>query len=236
MPEGRTETEAFEVWPVGKHHYRHEKDILEMPEGWVFVESGDAALTRRIKAQSEHWVVMGRYRNRVTAQGLCAPEKAVSEIRAELEAERSDPAYQKKLEAGRRYRDAKQQDYVAEFEQEVLAFLNFDARWSELAHALAHAVTAHATPVGSGTVARTKRISVEDRAEAAVIAWLRHQTSSYDRMSIPRVAGARREVRRKIAEVSREILDKYRSGAAVDLSVCPLAKALGFGADGACEK
>lgn len=38
-------------------------------------------------------------------------------------------------------------------------------------------VTHHATPVGSGTVARTKRIPVEYRAEAAVIAWMRHQTT-----------------------------------------------------------
>ena len=229
MPEDKTGAETYEVWPVGKHHYRHGSDILEMPEGWGFVESGDAALTRRIKAQCEHWVVMGKYKNRVTAQGLCAPETAVSEIRAALEAERSDPAYQKKLEAGRKYREAKQQDYVADFEQEVLAFLNFHARWADLAHALAKAVTAHATPVGSGTVARTQRIPVAERAEAAVIAWLRHQTSSYDQMYIPRVAGARRDVRRKIAERSREILDKYRSGSDVDLSACPLACALGFG-------
>jgi len=42
---------------------------------------------------------------------------------------------------------------------------------------LAQAVTTHATPVGSGTVARSRRIGVEERAEAAVIAWMRHQTT-----------------------------------------------------------
>ncbi len=50
-------------------------------------------------------------------------------------------------------------------------------------------VTDHATPVGSGTVARTKRIPVEYRAEAAVIAWMRHQTTGYDDMVIPRLVG-----------------------------------------------
>jgi hypothetical protein len=50
-------------------------------------------------------------------------------------------------------------------------------------------VTDHATPVGSGTVARTKRIPVEQRAEAAVIAWMRHQTTGYDGMVIPRIKG-----------------------------------------------
>jgi len=49
-----------------------------------------------------------------------------------------------------------------------------------LAIRLARAVADHATPVGSGTVARTKRIPVEERAEAAVIAWMRHQTTGYD--------------------------------------------------------
>ncbi|MEZ6128720.1 MAG: DUF2293 domain-containing protein [Planctomycetaceae bacterium] len=50
---------------------------------------------------------------------------------------------------------------------------------------MATAITAHATPVGSGTVARTQRIPVEQRAESAVIAWMRHQTTAYDHMKIP---------------------------------------------------
>eukprot|EP01035_Chromulina_nebulosa_P056444 gene56444-77358_t len=58
---------------------------------------------------------------------------------------------------------------------------------------------AHATPVGSGTVARTKRIPIEQRAEAATIAWMRHQTTGYDSMTIPREKGLRREVRRMLA-------------------------------------
>ena len=69
------------------------------------------------------------------------------------------------------------------------------------------AVADHATPVGSGTVARTKRIPVERRAEAAVIAWMRHQTTAYDSMPIPRVKGKRREVRRLLAQRSKELLD-----------------------------
>ena len=55
---------------------------------------------------------------------------------------------------------------------EVLAFLRFTAANEALARELAARVTAHATPVGSGTVARTERIPVERRAEAAVIAWM----------------------------------------------------------------
>jgi hypothetical protein len=58
-----------------------------------------------------------------------------------------------------------------------------------LAERFARVVTDYATPVGSGTVARTKRIPVEKRAEAAMKAWLRHQTTGYDGMVIPRVRG-----------------------------------------------
>ena len=71
-----------------------------------------------------------------------------------------------------------QAQYVDDFTGAVLAFLAFHPAHAALADRLAKAVTDHATPVGSGTVARTKRIPVEQRAEAAVIAWLRHQTTS----------------------------------------------------------
>src|SRR6185369_198978 len=96
---------------------------------------------------------------------------------------------------------------------------------ADLADRLARAVTDHATPVGSGTVARTKRIPVEQRAEAAVIAWMRHKTTGYDGMSIPRVRGKRREVRRMLARRSHELLERYRRGEPVRED-CPLKKAL----------
>jgi hypothetical protein len=79
--------------------------------------------------------------------------------------------------------------------------------------------------VGSGTVARTKRIPVGERAEAAVIAWMRHQTTGYDTMIIPRGKGKRREVRRLLAKRSQDLLARYRKGDPID-PVCPLKKAL----------
>ena len=79
--------------------------------------------------------------------------------------------------------------------------------------------------MGSGTVARTKRIPIERRAEAAVIAWMRHQTTAYDSMKIARVKGQRREVRRMLAARSRSVLEAYREGHAIADS-CPLKRAL----------
>ena len=83
-------------------------------------------------------------------------------------------------------RERKQSEYVEDFRGAVLAFLDFAPCYADLAEQLADAVTQHATPVGSGTVARTQRIPIERRAESAVIAWLRHATTAYDNMKIPR--------------------------------------------------
>ena len=62
----------------------------------------------------------------------------------------------------------------------MLTFLDFAPSHANLAEQMADAVTQLATPVGSGTVARTRRIPIERRAQSAVIAWLRHPTTAYD--------------------------------------------------------
>ena len=108
----------------------------------------------------------------------------------------------------------------------VIEYLHFHPRHQQLAKAVAVLIADHATPVGSGTVARTKRIPLEERAEAATIAWLRHQTTGYDDMVIPREKGRRREVRRLLAQRSVQLLEKYRSGRPFDLAQCPLQKAV----------
>jgi hypothetical protein len=120
----------------------------------------------------------------------------------------------------------KQGEYVEDFHQAVVHFLAFHARNAELSERLATAVTEHTTPVGSGTVARTQRIPIEQRAEAAVIAWMRHQTTAYDHLAIPRVKGKRREVRRMLAQKSKALLNVYRTGEPSDRAQCPLARAL----------
>jgi hypothetical protein len=74
-------------------------------------------------------------------------------------------------------------------------------------------------------VARTERIPLASRAEAAVIAWMRHQTTGYDHMSIARIKGERRAVRRELAGISREILEVYRAGKPAPEN-CPLKAAL----------
>ena len=60
---------------------------------------------------------------------------------------------------------------------------------------------------------------------AAVIAWMRHQTTGYDGMKIERVRGRRREVRRELAEVSRAVIDLHRSSTPHAPQACTLCSA-----------
>jgi len=198
----------------------------KVPDDWILVPPGDAALTRRIKAGGPCYVVQEKRGRRMFSRGIWAERIRVEAIQQDLESERADPAYARKQEAAAKRREKKQTAYVGEFAEAVRRFLDFPLQYHELTEQLVQRVTAHATPVGSGTVARTERIPVHKRAESAVIAWLRHQTTAYDHMHIARVKGRRREVRRMLAERSRELLDAYRQGRADDLVDCPLRKAL----------
>ncbi len=198
--------------------------VLTAPANWLLLPPGDAALTRRVKAAGEHWVVQETKGRKIFSRGIWAEAATVERIRAELEAERTTEGYAKRKAADARRRDKAQAEYVEDFLRAVVKFLAFHPRHAGIADRLARAVTEHTAPVGSGTVARTQRIPIEQRAEAAVIAWMRHQTTAYDTMAIPRVKGKRREVRRMLAERSKELLALYRSGEAVE--ECPLEKAL----------
>lgn len=200
--------------------------VLRPPAGWELLPPGDAALTRRVKAGGPHWAVEERRGRKTFSRGVWAPADRIARARQSVERERATPEYERRLESGRRRRAAEQDQYEGDFERAVLAFLAFAPRHGELAATLAKAITAHAVPVGSGTVARTQRIPLMDRAEAAVIAWLRHQTTAYDDMAVPRVKGARRSLRRELARRSRALLERYRDGVPVDPATCPLQRAL----------
>ena len=199
--------------------------ILNAPANWELLPPGDAALTRRVKTAGPAWTIQEKKGRKTFSRGVWAPAERIAAICADLEAERSTDAYAKRRAGETARRQRKQTEYVEDFRGAVQAFLDFAPSYAGLAEQLADAVTQHATLVGSGTVARTQRIPVEKRAESAVIAWLRHQTTAYENMKIPRVKGKRREVRRMLAERSRRLLEKYRAGSAADPK-CPLQQAL----------
>ena len=218
------ETVVYEL--KGLSRYSKDGCFVDMPEGWEFIPSGDPALTRRLKAAAnDYWIVKRKIGRKEFGVGLCVPKGLAEGIAEQLKTERETPEYQRKLEAGRRRREKEQEEYQEDFEQAVLQFLHFHNRYRELAAKLAKTITEFTTPVGSGTVARTQRIPIEQRARAAVIAWMRHNTTDYDHRYIPHVAGKRREVRRDLAHESLALLEAYRRSDDAP-SDCPLQRAL----------
>ncbi len=220
--------EALIVSPTSKPNVVRAADgrHLSPPEGWALLPPGDAGLTRRVKAAGPSWTVQEKVGRKLFSRGVWAPAANVEAARAALTAEHATEGYQKKLAQGRARRAAEQEEYVVDFRANVLTFLRFAPAFAEKAQKMAALVTVHATPVGSGTVARTERIPIEERAESAVIAWMRHQTTAYDRLSIERVKGARRAVRRELAEQSRALLDLHRIDRLHAAVACPLCQAL----------
>ena len=217
--------QSFRPGPKDRTVLDESGNAIDVPAGWELLPPGDAGMTRRVKAAGDFWLVAERKGRKTFSRGLWAPRETILNVKKALEAERSTEAYAKKQAASKQRREKIQKSYVDEFRAAVLEFLDFDAQYQALAEELADRVTAHATPVGSGTVARTQRIPVEKRAESAVIAWMRHQTTAYDSMVIPRVKGKRREVRRMLAKHSKVILQNYRRGS-VPVDGCPLQAAL----------
>ena len=220
------ETRTVAPGPSDRTVVSEDGQTLSVPSDWELLPPGDAGVTRRVKSRGPAWTVKEKKGRRMFSRGVWAPADRIAAVKKEFEAERGTEAYAKRRAADAKRRDKKQAEYVQDFQVAVFEFLAFDHRYESLANDLTLAVSEHATPVGSGTVARTQRISIQRRAESAVIAWMRHQTTAYDNMKIARVKGRRREVRRMLAERSRELLDCYRKGQTIDLSTCLLAQAL----------
>ena len=220
--------ESRQVRPASQpRHVLNEHGVIEaVPAHWELLPPGDAALSRRIKLDGPSLTVVEPKGRKRFSRGIWAPSDRIGALRAELRQEREDPSYQKRLDAGRRRRAAEEEAYAGDFRRAVLAFLDFHPSYCVQGESVASLVAAHSVPVGSGTVARTERIPIEDRAAAATLAWLRHQTTGYDGMKIARAKGPRREVRRMLARRSIELLSAYREGSPVDPSTCPLHAAL----------
>ncbi len=200
-------------------------EILTPPADWAFLPAGDAGITRKVTSKGNYWRVEIKKGRRTMSLGIWAPSVTIEQARKDVEAMRLSEQYLKRKEYAAERRDKKQTEYDTEFCRAVEQFLNFHGNYKELEKKLAKIVTAHAIPIGSGTVARTQLIPIEERAAHAVIAWMRHQTTAYDNMKIARIKGERRSVRRQLAQQSVELLTSYREGKEIIRS-CPLQQAL----------
>jgi len=221
-----TETRTFLVTKSDRRLKDKAGKVFSVPAAWENLPPGDASVTRKVKSLGPTWSVQEKRGRKTFSHGVWAAKEQVGEAKALVEAQRADPKHQKKLAQAKVRREEKEEVFGEDFQQAIIKFLNFDEKYKALVEQLAVLVKEHAVPVGSGTVARSSSVTLDDKAALAVMAWMRHQTSSYDSISVPRVKGARRELRRQIARQTERILAKYRSGDDVDFRICPLYKAL----------
>ena len=194
---------------------------LTPPSHWEFLPAGDAGVTRKVTANTDYWRVQVKKGRRTISKGIWASSAIIAEAKNNVTAQRNTEAYKNRSEYDKQRRQQKQDQYEVEFTNAVRSFLNFDKKHKSIEESIAYAVTKHAIPVGSGTVARTSMIPVSERASRAVIAWMRHKTTAYDNLKIARIKGERRAVRRELAELSVTILNKYRNNSVIPIN-CPL--------------
>ena len=198
---------------------------LTPPSNWAFLKAGDAGVTRKVTSKGNYWKVQFKKGRRIMSKGVWAPEDIISDAIKEMELTRNSKEYQKKMDSARRSRDKRQSEYEQEFLLEIRRYLNFAPAYKDYELRMAQLITEHAVPVGSGTVARTSMIPIEERASRAVIAWMRHKTTAYDAMDIARIKGERRKVRAMLARRSVELLESFRKGDKIG-DESPLIKAL----------
>lgn len=200
-------------------------ETLIPPSNWAFLPAGDSGITRKVTSNGQFWRVEVKKGRRTISLGIWAPETIIIQASAEVKAVRTTDEYKKKRVSELQRREKKQSFYEAEFCNAVEDYLNFHENHKDIETRMAKAITIHAIPVGSGTVARTQMIPLEERAAHAVIAWMRHQTTCYDNLKIARIKGERRAVRRELAQQSVALLANYRAGRNIAAD-CPLQKAI----------
>ena len=113
-----------DVSPGGKERQvkTEHGELLDVPAGWVLLPPGDAALSRRVKSEGPSWCVKEKKGRKVFSRGIWAPRERIERITHELALERANPAYQRKLDAGRQRRAAEQVVYAGDFEAAVRHF------------------------------------------------------------------------------------------------------------------
>ena len=154
---------------------------IEIPDDWEFLPSGDAFVTRRVKAAGRFWVAWrprGRNRQHRRRLGLWAPKETIDA--AEAEAAATEEQRSKRREHGARSRAKQEAAYRDEFEDAIRRFLVFAPEHLHLADEIAREAATRAAEVGSGRVGRTRMLSLEEGASLAARAVIRHRHTSYE--------------------------------------------------------
>jgi hypothetical protein len=205
-------TLRLDVYDTRQGWWNPEHGDLEIPNGWAYLPTGDAFLTRTVKATGIYWLSWRpRSRNHPhrRLQGLWAPAAA---IRAAEERAKQTVAKRAATRAqSERSRARHEQRHQDELREAIMGFLDFSATHAELAEQIAAETASHAAVVGSGRVGRTQLLSLEQKAELAARAHIRHRYTSYhhelDR--IPFEAWDEDDIYREVKGAAHQAVDDF---------------------------
>ncbi|NNN17089.1 MAG: DUF2293 domain-containing protein [Thermoplasmata archaeon] len=162
---------------AGEGYWNPERGDVSVPDGWVFVPAGDAFVTREVK-KGPHWVLLKRRKGYTAKLGVFCPEENLDVAEKRREETATSRARQRAV--GRTSRERAEERYRAEMERAILDFLAFRPQHAALAEEIAQGAVTQATPVGSGRVGRTRKLSLPERAELAARAYVRHRHTNYE--------------------------------------------------------
>ncbi len=158
-----------------------EHGSIAAPDGWVFLATGQAFVTRTVKAAGVFWLAWeprSRSRRHRRLMGLVAPEATIRA--AEQAAADTEAARALRREAGGRSRERQEARYRQELAEAIVDFLAFEPAHQELAERIARDAAERAAVVGSGRVGRTRLLSLSERAALAARAQIRHAHTDYE--------------------------------------------------------
>jgi hypothetical protein len=172
----------------------------------VFLESGDAALTRRATKHSSLWAVVVRFsrsRGRYERQGVLVQPEALEKAEEEC-LEDAD------LRAARQERDAERRE-----QEDANLAASMAQKIRELYPGCppgeARGIAAHTAVRGSGRVGRSAAgRALDDKALAlAVAAWIRHHHTRYDELLMG--GRERADARNEISEDVDKVIQRWQT-------------------------
>lgn len=207
--------EHLDVYDTRAGLWNPDHGEIEIPEGWELLPSGDALLTRRVKATGPYWVAWkprSRQRRHRRLIGVLAPKEAIEAARAAAEETAEKRAEARRHGAASRARA--EDRYRLDLQAAIIAFLGFADAHRSLADKIAAEASERAAAVGSGRVGRTRTIDLDRRAELAARAYIRHHLTSHEEDLIEQEVWddgfLYREVKRSAQQAVDDFLTRHR--------------------------
>lgn len=204
--------QRLDVYDTRNGPWNPEHGDIEIAEDWEFLPTGDAFVTRTVKAAGRYWLPWqprSRHRPHRRLLGLWAPAEAIRAAEARAEQTAGKRAAARTVNA--RTRARREERYQDQLREAVLAFLGFAPSYADLAEQIAVETAAHAAVVGSGRVGRTQRLSLEEKARLAARAHIRHRFTKYeDELSdLPFEAWGADDLYREMRGAAHEAVDDF---------------------------